>query len=51
LLTTGEEHENFGLEVGLDETPQGVEFFVELDYGVVLFKGGLGWPLLLPGDT
>ena len=42
LLTTGEEHEGFGLEVGLYEAPEGVEFFVEFDHGVMLFEGGRG---------
>ena len=40
LFTTREEHEDLGLEVGLDEAPEGIEFFVELDYGVVLFERG-----------
>ena len=48
LLTAGEEYEDFGLKVGLDKTPESVEFFVELDYGVVLFEGCRG-DLFFPG--
>ena len=39
LFTTRHEYEDLGLEMGFDETPENIKFFVEWADDVVLFKG------------